>query len=77
MEIIDIINNTIKIFLINLITYYISLKLINYKEENNKNLFIITITSILNAILYMFLRQYTNGAISTLCIYLIQRNNAF
>lgn len=59
MEIIDIINKVAKITSINVITYLVFIKLIDYKENNYKKIITIILISLSISVLGIFLTNYT------------------
>ena len=65
-----IINDITKIFLIYICTYILILKLINCKSDRLKNT-IVAITSLLCAMIYVFLRQYTDLLLTLIIIGLL------
>ncbi len=70
MEKIDIINNVTKIFFINVYTYIVFTKLINYKENNNRKIVFILIISIIESILGTILIKRFPKIIITTMVYL-------
>jgi len=71
MELIDIMNNLIKFFYISILTYFVSLKIIGSKQNSKTQILIIFLYSIINAFIYITLRNYLNGALSIIIIYLV------
>lgn len=70
MEKIDIINNVTKIIFINVYTYIVFTKLINYKENNNRKIVFILIISIIESILGTILIKRFPKIIITTMVYL-------
>lgn len=60
MEELRIINNTIKVFFISVILYFVYIKITNYNKNTIKKTIFILIVSIMNSILYTFLVQYSS-----------------
>lgn len=63
MEKIDIINNLIKIFYINIYTYFIYFKITNCQKQNNTNNFIILLSSLILSCIHLILIKYI-GAVA-------------
>ncbi len=71
METMDIINNIIKITFINICTYMLFIKLINYKYNNFKKTIIIFIASLSEELLGIILTKYIDTLIGISIMYLL------
>lgn len=67
----DILIYCIKIFFINIYTYYISQKLLGNKKTNSKNLFILTLGSIVLAVLCTIIKDNINSILAICILYFI------
>jgi len=71
MEIINIINSLIKSFSMTMLVYFVVLKVINYKENNIKNIITIIGAGIINALIAVILLDNLNQLFITSFIYFI------
>lgn len=71
MEIMNIVNNVIKMTFVNICTYLIFIKLINYKHNNIKKTAIILAFSLAEEIISIILVQYIGKTINMAIMYLI------
>ncbi len=71
MNVVSILNNIIKISFINICTFWILVKLIDFKETSFKKIIIICITSIIGEIISISLIKYFSVPLSMLMFYLI------
>lgn len=67
----DVFTYMIKIFFINICTYYTFLKIINVKNIFNKKLLIVTLISIVIVITVGFIKSKTNSFMSTICLVIL------
>lgn len=67
----DIINNSIKVFFISLYLYFVFIKLINFKENTKINIILIIITSFINTIVYAVLNYYIDSLIAVVIVFFI------
>lgn len=71
MEIMNIVNNVIKMTFVNICTYLIFIKLINYKHNNIKKTAIILAFSLAEEIISIILVQYIGKTINMAIMYLV------
>jgi len=57
MEIVDVINRILRISIINILTYVVYLRLINYRENNYKKTIMVAFSSIINGIIGIFVAE--------------------
>lgn len=69
METIDFINNIARICFINILTYVVFIKLINYKTNSIVQTIQIIIVSVLEAIIYTISIKYLDGFIRIILLY--------
>lgn len=69
---VDLINTIIKMFFINTLIFFVFFKSINYKKITKKEYYIIIVSSIIQTIIYIFLRQYFNVAFSICSLFFMQ-----
>ena len=67
----DVITYMIKIFFINICTYYTFLKIINVKNIFNKKLLIVTLINIIIVIIVGFIKSKTNSFMSTISLVIL------
>ena len=72
MEIIDIINRILKICFINIFTYLIFIKLINYKKNSFKKVIVVIITSIINSTIGVYIAEKLEVLPAILVCYSLQ-----
>lgn len=71
MELIDIVNRIAKISCINILTYLLFKRLINYKDNNHKKSTMMVIISIIEGAICIFLRKYIDALPALLINYCI------